>query len=452
MAGKRSRNGQEVDANKRFKPGNSGSNKPKPTLAPVDSTYGQRAAFPGLDEPVDSLSDNDLEYEDMGDALSYLKSVRQEAGAIPNLLVAPKVGPKLPPEFYERGFYGSQAKDLDTGDDRGYYDDGAYIAVPDAESSPNPLTTPDADERNNKKVAEEYCASLMARFAATRRILHEQPPQELVDALPVDHETYVGGFGSRSKTVAIWSRRMRNTDPLPVQIAAMTPKSVFKLIRILMKGKFMTREDGLRDRTSRWLWALLARLPDQGQLDHQGVSWIRELGKRAVFMMADKAYVDALREQVQDDLDASDYEEDDEEGDGYNEEPYTQQAEGEVVEDHSNGNKTPNQLDGRSGEDNGEMDMDIDDGEVSSENDHTPAQDGTTNLETAKARLLAALEGSNNTATEPMQDEEQEELALEDELQTPEGAHATLTMILTVAGEFYGQRDLLEFRNPFPDQ
>ena len=26
---------------------------------------------------------------------------------------------------------------------------------------------------------------------------------------------------------------------------------------------------------------------------------------------------------------------------------------------------------------------------------------------------------------------------------------ATLNMILTVAGEFYGQRDLLEFRNPF---
>lgn len=49
--------------------------KPKQTEARLDATYGQRAAFPGLDGPID-LSDDDLEYEDAGDALSYLQSVR----------------------------------------------------------------------------------------------------------------------------------------------------------------------------------------------------------------------------------------------------------------------------------------------------------------------------------------------------------------------------------------
>lgn len=49
--------------------------KPKPAEARVDATYGQRAAFPGLDGPID-LDDDDLEYEDAGDALAYLKSVR----------------------------------------------------------------------------------------------------------------------------------------------------------------------------------------------------------------------------------------------------------------------------------------------------------------------------------------------------------------------------------------
>lgn len=49
--------------------------KPKQSEARLDATYGQRAAFPGLDGPI-HLSDDDLEYEDAGDALSYLKSVR----------------------------------------------------------------------------------------------------------------------------------------------------------------------------------------------------------------------------------------------------------------------------------------------------------------------------------------------------------------------------------------
>lgn len=51
------------------------SAKSKTTEPKTDSTYGQRAAFPGLDEPA-ALSDEDLEFEDQGDALAYLRSVR----------------------------------------------------------------------------------------------------------------------------------------------------------------------------------------------------------------------------------------------------------------------------------------------------------------------------------------------------------------------------------------
>lgn len=49
--------------------------KTKSTEPQTDATYGQRAAFPGLDEPA-ALSDEDLEFEDQGDALAYLRSVR----------------------------------------------------------------------------------------------------------------------------------------------------------------------------------------------------------------------------------------------------------------------------------------------------------------------------------------------------------------------------------------
>jgi hypothetical protein len=51
------------------------TSKPKPGEGKPDPTYGQRAAFPGLDGPA-HLSDDDLEFEEDGDALAYLRAVR----------------------------------------------------------------------------------------------------------------------------------------------------------------------------------------------------------------------------------------------------------------------------------------------------------------------------------------------------------------------------------------
>lgn len=42
-----------------------------------DPTYGQRVAFPGLDGDDDGqTSDSDIEWEDNGDVLAYLRAVR----------------------------------------------------------------------------------------------------------------------------------------------------------------------------------------------------------------------------------------------------------------------------------------------------------------------------------------------------------------------------------------
>ncbi|KAM7217349.1 hypothetical protein V8F06_007292 [Rhypophila decipiens] len=418
--------------------------KSRPAQPKVDPTYGQRAAFPGLDGPID-LSDNELEYEDAGDALSYLRSVRHEAGGIPNLLVAPKTGPQLPPGFYAR-------------DNRGYYEDGAYVAAPDTESSEEPDGPSEGLEAASEQIHEAFYASIVSHFTAIRKILHSEPPRELIDALPPDCATYVGHFGSRSKTLAQWTRRIRNTDPRPVQIAAMSPESVFKLIRVLLKSNLMTLEDGLRERTSRWIWALLARLPDRGELDHRDISWIRDLGKRAVLMMADKEHAAVLREQMQDDLESSDLE-DQEEHAIPAEEPILERDEGEIVEEPSHDvehadhaqdqpeatSTTPEEND----DENGAMDMEIDEGEVSSDDEAAPAKQTATDIELAKARLLSNL-GLSTSAQETGQVEEEDELAAQIRCQI--NMNATLNMILTVAGEFYGQLDLLAFRNPFPGE
>ena len=69
-----------------------------------------------------------------------------------------------------------------------------------------------------------------------------------------------------------------------------------RLLRIILGGKFLRKNQELRERTSRWIWALLARLPDKGELDYQEIGWIRELGKRAVLLMVSLAEMEVLKE------------------------------------------------------------------------------------------------------------------------------------------------------------
>ncbi|KAK0671227.1 hypothetical protein QBC41DRAFT_316205 [Cercophora samala] len=449
--------------------------KSKQSEAKTDPTYGQRTAFPGLDDDGNGqFSDEDLEFEECGDALAYLKSVRQEASHVPHILVAPKAGPQLPPHLLsatnsshdtvDRSLY-----DDGVGDARGYYQDGAYTAAPDpsptsSQQEAELLASTDAEAENKRALSDSYYASLTDQFLSLRNLLHQEPPQELIDALDKDHGIEVGAFGPNSWTFRVWTKRIRYTDPLPVQIAALDRQSVLKILRIILGGKFIRRGYELRERTSRWIWALLARLPDRGVLDHTEVGWVRDLGKRAVLMMVSIAHMAALREEVEEGLEGEEYGE--EEGEGEDEEyPEDEDVEPESREDNLRATKEedgtpvelhpanpvvesadPNELE------DGEVDMDIDEGEVSDEDNNN---DIGADIAAAKARMLAQLEDVPEyqqeapVVQEKVQADQEDELVF-DETRARLNMRATLNMILTVAGEFYGQRDLLEFRDPFP--
>lgn len=261
--------------------------------------------------------------------------------------------------------------------------------------------------------------------------------------------------------------------------------AVFRLLRVVLGGKFLRRGAELRERTSRWLWALLARLPGRGELDHMEVGYVRELGKRAALLVHSLREMAELRREVEEGGvgdggggDPVGYEEDDGlEGD---EEDWAGEVEGEVVDDEGDDSaparkeeaetvtpvdhqeetrETPAQASSdhparasstaqtsipdakdEAGEqmEDGEVDesapMDIDDGEV----------------ESAKARLLAnlaALDAYESGGSKAAGREEDPPAF--DPVRARMNMRATLNMILTVAGEFYGQRDLLEFRDPF---
>ncbi|KAK4181395.1 hypothetical protein QBC36DRAFT_317957 [Triangularia setosa] len=355
------------------------------------------------------------------------------------------------------------------GDSRGYYQDGAYTAAPDpsptsSQEEAECLASADAEAENKRALSSSYYASLTAQFLSLRALLHQEPPQEFIDALDKDHGIEVGSFGAKSWTFRVWTKRIRYTDPLPVQIAAMDRKSVFKILRVILGGKFIRRGYELRERTSRWIWALLARLPDRGVLDHTEVGWVRDLGKRAVLMMVSIAHMAALREEVDEELEGEEIgEEGNDDGEYHEDNDKEPESREEDLAANNEDGKTTLEVPptnsvvisaGPKEAEDGEMDMDIDEGEVSNEG-NSNNKDIEADIEAAKARILAQLEDIPEHQQEvPGVLEEvqadQEEEPVFDETKARLNMRATLNMILTVAGELYGQRDLLEFRDPFP--
>ncbi|RYP58842.1 hypothetical protein DL770_010341 [Monosporascus sp. CRB-9-2] len=307
------------------------SSKPgKQPGSSVDQTYGQRGVFGTLEGATTvPLWDSDLDCEDDSDALAYLRSVRVEASGIPHVLAAKKAGPQPPPRLSSEGAIEQEDEDEETidrsiyedgrGDSRGYYHDGAYTALPEGydedyddeeEEDEGEVSGLDYDEEDSlgsneggphnsssDEIREAYFASLARQYLSLRKVLRRNPPQSALSALTSSNPTFVGKLGPTSSTMSRWSGLIKATDPLPAQIAGMHKDSVIRLIRVLLNSKSFREGHELRERTSRWIWALLARLPDRGELDYQEIGWIRELGKRAVLFMVSLAEREVLHQE-----------------------------------------------------------------------------------------------------------------------------------------------------------
>ena len=182
---------------------------------------------------------------------------RHEAGGIPHLLVAAKAGPQLPPSVPQDGLnYDDDDGPCDrsiytngVGDYRGYYHDGAYTAVPDAQLSPtcdaddsddDGKGLPSEEETRREQARQAFSDAIASRFEALRAVVRTEPPDEALLALDDDtHGFEVGHFGSGErgrKAHAVWRKRLRDTDPNPVQIAAMDRSGALRLLRVLLTG------------------------------------------------------------------------------------------------------------------------------------------------------------------------------------------------------------------------
>jgi hypothetical protein len=346
------------------------------------------------------------------------------------------------------------------GDYRGSYSDGAYYAA--AEPSPEALYGTDNENREGKDPQLAYFDSILSRYEILRDQLQQTPPPEALQRLNEDHPVHIGRL---NVSVARWWRwKIKTADPIPAQLASMDKSTVLKLLGLLTEGTLMKRGKEIEIFVSRWAWGLLARLPDRGQLTSEEIGIVRELGKKAVLLgmgLKGNTQWDEGMDEVDAGYDEVDYEEtvivnDPRENDIDGLEPL-----GTSTHNGPIGPQLPTSsghaeriISGISADILDITDNDVDTGSIpdnhTGNNEAADISDEAINssegLAAMKARLLNQLneddlvgnnlEGEIAIVGEPLG---------EGDYPKP-NTRATVDMIITVVGEIYGQRDLLEFR------
>jgi hypothetical protein len=345
---------------------------------------------------------------------------RTEAAAIPTLLVAPKA---THTDGIDRSIY-----DSGLGDTRGFYENGAYTAAPLHVADTADISSINASLRDPQAV---YFDKILERFEKLRQQLSLPAPPSVVEQLDNDHSSHMSPSPVDYRK---WRWRIASTEPLSAQLAGMDKGTIFRLLRLITTGKGLLggQKVGISGRTSRWIWGLLARAPERGELSSEEVGVVRDLGKRAVWIGVAMKGVDT---SGLDDGQAADEEE--------------EILDTEIVgEDEAGDNE------------NAEEPQNII-GPALPQETAVPTEDysmdeTTEDLTAARERLLAKLTSPNDEVNiEPEVEaeieavKETEEIIEDNTAADHSNAKVTIDMILTVAGEVYGQRDLLEFREPW---
>ncbi|PHH61202.1 hypothetical protein CDD81_683 [Ophiocordyceps australis] len=448
----------------------------------IDATWGQKYVFSAQTDATSIPYGDESDFEDDADAMAYLRSVRTEAQAIPHMLTASTtiIGPQMPPELQADDVEDTPICENVVDDVRGYYQDGAYVARPtepdDDHGSVDPDSTSHAhleghdhlEKSSSPQLLQAYFASILTRYHHLRRTLHTRPPQSAMKLVASSRSTPATLFKPNTKSVKTWYRILRQSSPHPVQLALLHKSSVFYALQLLLGGRFLRRGYTLSERTSQWLWGLLARLPSPEEMGAEEVACVRDIGRRAVLLgrsLSELAEINAeLYETTSevDDTDSSttqkDENHDDDDDDAIADRDTNPEDSTEPVirsESPSLSSdpvvKKEHDLHDSSDEEEGEITADFAESEseamelAASDSDVEGSMHSTTTdaqaLRAAKEAFLARL--AIDTTTNDMDEEEAAKFRLRLNLR------ATLDMVLTVTGEYYGQRDLLDFREPF---
>lgn len=396
---------------------------------------------------------------------------RSEARGVPNILTA------LPQE--------KNLADLDEGElyedyEAGYYEDGAYTALPASRLSLESLHY-DEEEDEDIDPQEAYYASLTERFLEIRAVLRSVPlaPPTHVPRMDPSSAASQATF-LHTATHAEWRYQVMHNIPSMRVLASLHQDGVLRglsrLEALLQQKSLLT---GIQSKTTgAWCWGLLGRCRDIGEMGSEEVGILRVLGKTALRVGKKMRMQKRTGLQMQETAEMDDevqypYEDvpDDELKGGQVEAAQVNEEieEGEVEEDGHQCHARMESDDIRNSsvdlfqEKNNEYVLeasvtksnlmapsqatnDLSASINSSEHENGPlgvpeaAEDP---LISAKKLILARL----HSAPAQLQSDCVARKEAVDHSDAEQTAFAVLDMIVTVVGEFYGQKDLLDARD-----
>jgi len=284
----------------------------------------------------------------------------------------------------------------------GFYDDEAYIAP----AEPNKNTI--ASSEDALPEAQTICYDLLRhRFRLLRSTLRCTPPATAIAALDDSHPISLPRHHEAARKE--WRRLILSVDPHMAQLACMDSDSVVGALGIVARELSDVVRGGDVEsirRMGAWVWGILGKCREVGELTTREVGVIRDLGKRAA----------RICEKIQE----------------ANSQYYFDGTDSDIGEDIQTRNTTPQ---GDSGQEMMQQAETADTGD----SDMPDATKESDDLEAAKARLQAQLRDDVDTkSTDDTSEGEKTYVAQQ--------TNAMLDMILTVVGEFFGQRDLLKAR------
>ena len=306
---------------------------------------------------------------------------------------------------------------------QGYYADGAYAAAP-APGGNSAVTEHQEDEDLDPQ--EAYYASLCTRFTELSTFPRTPPPDLANHPASTTAQSLNSGSNHRWRSVL-------NTQPSMALIGHLSQDAVLHGLQILETR--LTKENLLnKQQLGLWAWGLLARCRDAGQMGSEEIGILRDLGKKAVWLL--RGLQAGLERAGTDDEIDSQSDSADDEASGRKEEASERATAAAPPEDG---------LMAESSSPNAAVE------ELSRAETHPPNAD---TLEAVKARMLASLPSQSKppkatsspgpSPTEEVVSREEDEEGKEEE--QVQKLQVTLDMIITIIGELYGQRDLLDGR------
>ena len=229
---------------------------------------------------------------------------------------------------------------------------------------------------------------------------------------------------------AVWRGSILKTQPIMSDLSSLSQENIVYGLELL--GDLLTMDNMKSGQYGRnlgtWAWALLGRCRPMGEMGSEEVAVLRDLGKQAVWVMR-RIVAGGVVDERWDEAGSKANGDDDEDGlDGL---LYALEEVDEGSIDAPSGSAAPN--------------------------DH---EDDALNV--AQKRLLSTLEIDTTMGSHAHDSSVEQELGTEGRRRSPESVKtvengigettpqanilATLDVIITIIGELYGQRDLLEGR------